>query len=442
MLNRRQFTAASLGLLATPSLAALIEACGGSSTQAPAPVQTGPEASGGKLEIAWWGGSDRAKRTQQVMDLFSKKYPKWSFDSSFTGFNAYWDKINTQAAGGALPDIIQMDMRYIGQFTHRNQVLDLTKYASAELNMGDFDRGQREQATINGKLYGVSLGGNTQSLLYNAAAISQAGMQPPTGKESWDQLGAYCKQLQAKLPAGMAALDDCSWDITPFEVFIRQRTKKELYTADGQPGFTRADTLAWLNMWADYRSAGFLVPGPVAAAENQQDTPDNSTVVAGKAAIRLQWSNFVGQYQVLMKNGTIALAAHPGGAGTGTYIKVSQAFSLSAKTQFPRAAAAFIGFFITSPEAVSILGLDRGVPASAGARATLAPSMTPADKVQLDFVNTQVKNNRPKTVLDPPGAGEVQQAIARNALSIPLSNVSAAAAADKFMTETAKALNA
>ena len=43
-------------------------------------------------------------------------------DSSFTGFNAYWDKINTQAAGGALPDIIQMDMRYIGQFTQRSQL--------------------------------------------------------------------------------------------------------------------------------------------------------------------------------------------------------------------------------------------------------------------------------------------------------------------------------
>jgi multiple sugar transport system substrate-binding protein len=441
MLTRREFTAAGLGLVASPSLVALLEACGGGSS-APAAVQTGPEASGGKLEIAWWGGSDRAKRTQQVMDLFSKKYPKWSFDSSFTGFNAYWDKINTQAAGQALPDIIQMDMRYIGQFTQRGQLLDLSKYADAELNLGDFDKGQLEQATINGKLYGVSLGGNTQSLLYNATAISQAGMQPPTGKESWDQLAAYCKQLQEKLPAGMAALDDSSWDISPFEVFIRQRTRKELYTSDGKPVFTRADTLAWLNMWADFRSAGFIVPGPVAAAENQQDTPDNSTVVLGKAAMRLQWSNFVGQYQVLMKNASIALAGHPGGASTGTYIKVSQLFSLSAKTQFPRAGAAFIGFFVTNPEAVSILSLDRGVPPSAKARATLAPAMTPADRVQLDFINAQVKNNRPKTVLDPAGAGEVQKAMARNALSIPLSKVSSSAAADKFMSEAAKALTA
>jgi pectin-derived oligosaccharide transport system substrate-binding protein len=443
MLTRREFTAAGLGLVATPSLLALLEACGGSSS-APSSTQTqvGPEASGGKLELAWWGGSDRAKRTQQVMDLFTKKYPKYTFDSSFTAFNAYWDKINTQAAGGALPDIIQMDMRYLGQFTQRNQLLDLTKFADAELNMGDFDKGQREQASVNGKLYAVSLGGNTQSVVYNATAISQAGMQPPTGKESWDQFAAYCKQLQAKLPAGMAALDDGSWDITPFEVFVRQRTKKELYTQDGRAVFTKADAEAWLNMWSDYRSAGFIVPGPVAAAENQQDTPDNATVVQGKAAMRLQWSNFVGQYQTLMKNATIGITAHPGGAGTGTYIKVSQAFSLSAKTQFPHAGAAFIGFFITNPDAVGVLGLERGVPASAKSRSLLAPNMSPADKIQLDFINAQVKNNRAKTVLDPSGAGEVQKAIARNALSIPLSKVSVSAAADKFISEANKALTA
>ena len=442
MLTRREFTAAGLGLMATPTLLALLEACGGTSQAPAATRQTGPEASGGKLQIAWWGGSDRAKRTQQAMDLFTQKYPKWSFDSSFTGFNAYWDKINTQAAGGALPDIIQMDMRYLGQFTQRNQLLDLSRYADGELNLADFEKGQREQGTVNGKLYAVSLGGNTQSVVYNASAISQAGMQPPTGKESWDELATYCRQLQAKLPAGMAALDDCSWDISPFEVFVRQRNKKELYSSDGRALFTRDDTVAWLNMWADFRSAGFIVPGPAAAAENQQDTPDNANVVLGKTAMRLQWSNFVGQYQVLMKNSTIGLAAHPGGAATGTYIKVSQAFSLSAKTQFPQAGAAFVGFFLHDPAAVAILGLERGVPASAKARATLAPSMAPADKVQLDFINAQVKNSRPKTVLDPTGAGEVQKAMARNALSVPLSKVSTSAAADKFISEATKALTA
>ena len=45
MLTRREFTAAGLGLVATPGFLALLEACGGSS-QAPAQTrQAGPEAS-------------------------------------------------------------------------------------------------------------------------------------------------------------------------------------------------------------------------------------------------------------------------------------------------------------------------------------------------------------------------------------------------------------
>ena len=442
MLTRREFTAAGLGLVAAPGLAALLEACGGGSTGGGPSRTIGPEASGGTAQIAWWGGNDRAKRTQQVMDLFTAKYPKWKFDSSFTGFGAYWDKINTQAAGGALPDIIQMDMRYIGQFTARNQLLDLSKYVGAELNLSDYDKGQREQGTIGGKLYGVSLGGNIQSLVYNENVIKNAGLQPPTGKESWDELLAYAKKLQSALPAGVAAMDDNSWDITPFEVYIRQRTKKELYTADGKAVFTKDDALAWFNMWGQFRDSGVLVPGPVAASENQQDTPDNATLVTGKAAMRLQWSNFIGQYQTLLKNQTIGAVPHPGGAATGTYIKASQLFSVSAKTQYPQLAAAFISFFITDPQAVAILALDRGVPGSAKARETLKPNMTPADLVQLTFVGAQGNNSRPKTVLDPIGAGEVQKAIARNVLSIPLSKVSPAAAADKFMSEVTKALTA
>jgi multiple sugar transport system substrate-binding protein len=453
MLTRREFAKRGLRfIVATPVLGGVLEACAPPSTATPASATptaaaatpsavVGPEASGGKLAVAWWGGSDRADRTQKVMDLFTKKYPKWSFDSSFTGFFPYWDKINTQAAGGQLPDVIQMDMRYIGQFAQRNQVMPLDPFEKAELNMGDFDQGQRQQGTVNGKLYVVSAGGNIQSLLYNSAAIEKAGVQPPR-EMGWEDFSGYASQLQTKLPSGMYALDDTSWDISIFEVFTRARTKKELYTQDGKLQFTRDDVVAWFDMWKGWRQAGFITPGDITAKYQQQDTPDNEPVVLGKAAMRLQWSNFVGQYQVLMKDAKIALATHPGGAKDGTYIKIAVGWSVSANTKNPHAATAFLGLMLTDPDSANVLQLDRGVPPSKAARDALAPKLTPADKVQLDFVNSQVNNNRGKGVLDPTGAGEVQKSLARNALSIPLSGTSTATAADTFMKESTTALAA
>src|SRR3954466_2599973 len=109
MPTRRDVIKVGARLIVLPAVAPLLAGCsvlgvGGSS------------GSGGQLQVAWWGGNDRAQRTQKVMDLYSQKNPKWTFTSQFSDFFSYWDKINTQAAGGALPDIFQMDMRYIGQF--------------------------------------------------------------------------------------------------------------------------------------------------------------------------------------------------------------------------------------------------------------------------------------------------------------------------------------
>ncbi len=182
----------------------------------------------------------------------------------------------------------------------------------------------------------------------------------------------------------------------------------------------------------------------MAAALFQADTPENAPLVQGKAAFKMRWSNFIGQYQTLTKN-QLAMLPHPKGpAGTrpGAYLRAGSLFSVPAKSQFVEGAAGFIGYFLTDPDAVKALAMDRGVPGSAKSRETIKPDLSPADKLQLEFFDQQSKNTTARAILDPPGAGEIQKALARNALSIPLSGVSVADAAAKFMAEAEKALTA
>ncbi len=371
MLTRRGFVRTGLALFVAPTVLALGSACAVlPGAQSPSAPPAGPDngAQSGTLQVAWWGGNDRAERTQKVMDQFSARFTQWKFNSSFTNFFAYWDKINTQAAGGGLPDVFQMDMRYIGQFVSKKLVLDMSRFTDTALNLKDFDEGLLSQGKLEGGLYGIPLGGIVQATVYDKTAIQEAGMTLPTGTETWADYAAYCQKLSKALPRGVYASDDESINIDPFEVFIRQRSK-ELYTA---------------------------VPNP----------------------------------------------AGPSGTRPGAYLKAGSLFSISAKTGFAQGAASFVGFFNTDPEAVKVLGLERGVPGSAKARETLKPVLNPNDAVQLEYFNQQTKNTTAKTVLDPPGAGEFQKALARNALSIPLSGVSVGEAADKLLAEATKALSA
>jgi len=446
MLTRRGFVRTGLALFVAPTVLALGPACAVlPGAQSPSAPPAGPDngAQSGTLQVAWWGGNDRAERTQKVMDQFSARFTQWKFNSSFTNFFAYWDKINTQAAGGGLPDVFQMDMRYIGQFVSKKLVLDMSRFTDTALNLKDFDEGLLSQGKLEGGLYGIPLGGIVQATVYDKTAIQEAGMTLPTGTETWADYAAYCQKLSKALPRGVYASDDESINIDPFEVFIRQRSK-ELYTADGKANFTRQDLVDWLQYWADLRQAGATVPPDVAAAFFQNDTPETTPLVQGKAVFKMRWTNFLGQYQPLTKHELVMMPnpAGPSGTRPGAYLKAGSLFSISAKTGFAQGAANFVGFFNTDPEAVKVLGLERGVPGSAKARETLKPVLNPNDAVQLEYFNQQTKNTTAKTVLDPPGAGEFQKALARNALSIPLSGVSVGEAADKLLAEATKALSA
>src|SRR5689334_9119951 len=83
-------------------------------------------------------------------------------------------------AGGALPDIFQMDMRYLGQFVSKGLLADVTKLADTALNLKDFDQGLLSQGKVKDALYSVPLGGIVEAMVYDITAIKNASIDPPT----------------------------------------------------------------------------------------------------------------------------------------------------------------------------------------------------------------------------------------------------------------------
>src|SRR5690349_1451963 len=79
------------------ALCAALAGCAGSD---------GGGGSGGKvvLRYTWWGNPDRAARTEKALALFEKRHPGIRVQTSFSGYDAYKQKLATQAAGGDAPD--------------------------------------------------------------------------------------------------------------------------------------------------------------------------------------------------------------------------------------------------------------------------------------------------------------------------------------------------
>ncbi|MBD3624185.1 MAG: extracellular solute-binding protein, partial [Rhodobacteraceae bacterium] len=119
-------------------------------------------AQGGDVRLIWWGNPERDKRTNAVVDLYMQQTGNSVVPETYA-WGDYWQKLATQAAGGNLPDVIQMDYRFIFEYARRGQLAAMDEFVGNQLQLGDFDPNQMESGKVDGKLYGVSMGANSMT---------------------------------------------------------------------------------------------------------------------------------------------------------------------------------------------------------------------------------------------------------------------------------------
>jgi multiple sugar transport system substrate-binding protein len=400
--TRRQVC--QIGLSGLTGLALLdLVGCGGATSSG-----SGSET----LQLSFWGDASRNKLTRKAITLFQEAHPNITIHSWFTGFNDYFNKLNTQIAGGSTPDLIQMDMAYVAQYVNEHVLLDLTSLISNKtIDLSDFDQDQITSSEDNGKFYGISLGGNYECMIYDTQLVQQAGVGKPPATWTWDDFATYAGKISKALASQkIFGTGDYSGAIDVFEIWVRQQGH-ELYTPDGKVGFTIQDATSWFNYWSELRKAGACVPAEIQAAATGSG-PAASLLVQGKAAFAIAHSNQFHGYQTLSKH-AYALQMVPTGPQPGIYNKPSMLMSIAAKSKYADDAARFINFIITDPKGVKALGLDRGIPGSARARAVLEASATAEDQAVLTYANQAANSGltRPKKILDPPAAGKLQTAL-------------------------------
>lgn len=390
------------------------------------------------LRLTFWGGQDRATRTYAVADMFSAESGN-SIEGEFIGWDDYWTRLATQVSGGNAPDILQMDYRYIVEYASRNAIAPLDDYLGGTLNLADFDEDQIAGGRVGGKLYGVSLGANSASMIYNATVFEEVGIAPPNLTTTYDDYRAMGEAFaSASVRNGIKVLADSSGSDIVFENWLRQRGAA-LFTADGKLGFDEASLVEWFKLWADLRAAGVIV-----SAEDQalsSASAEASMIITNKAATTAINSNELVVYQGLSPD-TLGLTSYPliGDGAGGHYRKPSQFFSVSGTSQNPDQAAAFISYFVTNLEAAKVLGVERGIPCSAAVRETIAGDLTPVSRLALDYVASLGALVGTLPPSPPPAAGEVSKALGTVSQEIAFGVRSPEDAAQTFVADATSIL--
>ena len=388
---------------------------------------------GTKLRCFWWGNPDRDKRTRALLDAYAKK-TGMTIAAESLGLGDYWTKLGTQVAGGNAPDLIQMDYRYLFEYARRDTLLPL----DALLPLPDFSAGDRNGGKVDGKLYGVSLGSNSKAMVYDVDMLAKAGAKTLDMAWTWDDFGRIGAEISKMTPGKYwGSSDNSRWE-QGFEQWLNQRGKS-LYTPDGKAGFTPDDAAAWFDLWDKYRKAGVIPPADVGATNTGKI--EEYELTRGLAAMSFANSNQVVAFQGLNKN-KLAISPFPRdkAGSSGHYIKPSQMMSVSSKSKAPEDAAKLINYMVTDPEGVKFLGIERGVPCSAAARAVLAPEVDALGKMQIDYVAALTKIAVPLPPPPPKGAGEIENLLKRVADSVAFGKSSIKEGAQQFHTEAVAVL--
>jgi multiple sugar transport system substrate-binding protein len=387
-----------------------------------------------RLRMFWWGSQERTDRTLKMDALYTKAHPNVTFSGETLGWSDYWPRLATQAAGQNLPDIIQMDYRYIVEYASRGALLPLDKYLGKQLAIEDFGKDSIDSGRVDGKLYGVNLGNNSVAMTYRLDSFANAKLPVPDEKTTWADFAKMCAEINKSTNGAIHGTQDAGGTEPVLECWLRQRGKA-LYTADGKLAFNADDMTEWFNMWTAMRASGACVPADQQALDH--DSLETNMVTLGHAACGFVNSNQLIGMQVLNSTKLGETMFPQGGPGSkpGQYLKPSQMWSIAASTENADAAVDVVNYSVENPDGVRALGVERGVPASPAMRDVLKPTLDAQSQGMVEFIAFITDKVGPLPPAPPPGAGEIQVRLRRANQEVGFGRSKPADAAKQFISD-------
>lgn len=339
------------------------------------------------ITFTWWGNDDRANRYTEALALFNEEYPNITVNTSWASFNDYNTARNTEAAGSALPDVMQFDSAYLREYAGNDRLLDLMPYIDAgAIDTSGFEATILEGGQLDGEQVAIPIATNAMSFVVNPQVEELAGLTFPTGDYSIEELNDYLLDVHAvgaTTEDGYGVYGGHDYTATFWSFLYYQiQLGNEPFTEDGQLGFTQDDIVAWLDFGEQIRTEGAVYP----ADRVTSVAPMDGTTMGEAVSIPVFSSQLAGlEADAGADNFTLAPMFTIEGQEQKNFFRPSMHLTVAANSDQPAAAAVLVNFLLTSPEVAQIFGTSLGVPADQEQREALVVEPGSADERVLAY---------------------------------------------------------
>jgi multiple sugar transport system substrate-binding protein len=369
------------------------------SATAPAPAQADSDEAasydGKSIRISWWGNDVRTNMTNEIIDTFVAKYPGLKAEVEYSAFGDYFTKLNTQAAGGQLPDVMQMDYSKIVPFADSGLILNLNAYIdSGRIDLSGVGDTMVSGGLVNGGMYGITTGVNAPCMLYDPQVLEDAGVtlsMAPT----WTEVYEVSKAVLAATGIKNAILG-IGWE-NYIDMYARS-LGGSLYAPDGKSVGYTAEMLAAL--WDLQLTA--IEEG--VAPEPGEYSGEVASIIGNKASWMIDaFTNQLAPYNESNGNMQLAMCEYPvpeGAIRPHTYLKPTMFWSVATTSGLQDLSADFLNYFTNDGTVFDVCGTDRGMPISAAVREYLAPKASEADRQIGEYLDYLADGH--SSPIDPP----------------------------------------
>ncbi|TWD73119.1 ABC-type glycerol-3-phosphate transport system substrate-binding protein [Kribbella amoyensis] len=429
-LDRRGFLKLALGTTAVGLSAAAVAGCGGTGGGAGA-------GEGGKttLRYAWWGNNIRQQNYTKALQQFTAANTDIGIEPEFADYTAFQERMTTQIAAREVPEIFWIASPQVMTYAKSKLYRKLDDIPT--LKWDDYSEQDLETFKLGGELNTLPFGIFVPVIRYNETVAKADSVTLPAEGAGWtwdslaELLVAYSKNNPGRRKGVPYTPDH---DLT-FEAWLRQHGE-QLWTEDGQVGFTVDGLGSWLEWWEKLRKAG----AALSLSEQEGMGPDWAQV-GKKVLVNFGNSNHIIDDAKMFPKEVFRLRAMPADADATSGHKYlyfpRMAIYQRIEDGKVEAAGKVLDYNVNNPEMLKTVRLTMGAPTNPKVAEASKAFATADEKEMLAVVEKDRAAERKPRYEAPPGSSTWRTTMARVCEEIALGRSSVPDGAKKLVDEIA-----
>lgn len=157
-----------------------------------------------KITYPGWWGDWTDKHNNYFLPEFNKRMAEKGIKLEYVDYPApdaaYKEKVVLDLAAGEAPDIIFIDLPWLGELVDAEYLADLTPKVNQWNEWDQWPPATRSAVTFMGKVWALQEDTDTRPILYRKDVFAKAGIPVPWQPKSWDDILEAARTIKKKVP--------------------------------------------------------------------------------------------------------------------------------------------------------------------------------------------------------------------------------------------------